>query len=97
MKHEPRQAILIEKQLGWAHKLGGTESLGISRVGQTMLARLMESQIWTQLASSMGGGFRKGTMASACLDARHLSFPLCTTRTFQAAIPMLELRGSDSD
>ena len=45
MKHEPRPACHMQKQLGWAHKLGGTESLGISRVGQTMLARLMESQI----------------------------------------------------
>ena len=41
----------MEKKLGWAHKLGGAESLGISRVGQTVLARLMESQIWHQLAS----------------------------------------------
>ena len=31
--------------------MGGAESLGISRVGQTVLARLMESQIWHQLAS----------------------------------------------
>ena len=35
--------VHMEKQLGWAHKLGGIESLGISKVGQTMLARLMES------------------------------------------------------
>ena len=35
--------------------LRGAESLGISKVGQTVLARLMESQIWHQLASSVGG------------------------------------------
>ena len=75
-------------------KLGGGESLGISKEGQTMLARLMESQIWTQLASSMGGGFRKGKIASACLDARHFSFSLYTTGAFQAATLVLELRGS---
>ena len=28
----------MEKQLGWASKLGRTESLGISKVGQTVLA-----------------------------------------------------------
>ena len=37
--------VHTEKQLGWACKLGGAESLGISKVGQTVLARLMESQI----------------------------------------------------
>ena len=36
VKHEPRPVIHKEKQLGWSHKLGGVESLGISRVGQTV-------------------------------------------------------------
>ena len=59
--------------------LRGTESLGISKVGQRVLARLMESQIWHQLASSVGGEYRKGTMASPCLDARHFgSSPYAT-------------------
>ena len=40
MKHEPRTAINTEKQLGWACKLGGTGSLGISKVGQTVSARI---------------------------------------------------------
>ena len=53
MKHEPQPAIHMEKQLGWACKLGGAESLGISKEGQTVLARLMESQIWHQLANSV--------------------------------------------
>ena len=61
-----------------------------------MLARLMESQIWHQLASSVGEGFRKGTMASTCLDARHFTFSLCTTGAFQAATPVLELTGGES-
>ena len=84
------------KQVGWAHKLGGVESLGISKAGQTVLARLMESQIWHQLTSSVEGGFRKGAMVSAHLDARRFSFSLYTTGTFQAATLVLELRGSKS-
>ena len=63
MKHEPRPAINMEKKLGWTHKLGGTESLGISRMGQTVLARLMESQIQHQSAGSValcGEGSEKG-------------------------------------
>ena len=54
MNYEPRQAIHMEKQFGRTPKLGGTESLGMSKVGQIVLARLMESQIWHQLASSVG-------------------------------------------
>ena len=49
----------MEKQLEWAHKLGGVESLGISKVGQTVLASLIKSQIWHQLAHPVcvcGGG-----------------------------------------
>ena len=49
----------MERQLGWVHKLGGAESLGISKVGQTVLARL----IWHQLAGSValwGEGLEKG-------------------------------------
>ena len=59
----------MEKQFGWACKLGGAESLGLTRAGQIVLARLMEFQIWHQLAGTMRGGCRKGTMASAHLDA----------------------------
>ena len=97
MKHEPKPVFDMEKQLGWAHKLGGAESLGISRAGQTVLARLMDSQIWHQLAGSLKGGFRKATMASACLDARHFSFSLYTTGAFQATTLVQELRGSESE
>ena len=60
----------MEKQLGWASKLGGLESLGISEAGQTVLARLMESLIQLQLAGSVaqgGRGVRKGTMLSVVL------------------------------
>ena len=95
MKHEPRPAILMEKQLGWAHMLGGAESQGISMVGQTVLASLMESQILYPPASSVWGGFRKRTMASAHPGA--FSFFLCPTGAFQAATPGLELRKSESE
>ena len=67
MKHESRPAIHLEKQLGWAQKLGGAQSLGISKVGQTVFARMMGSQIWHQGARGVWEGFCKGTMASAHL------------------------------
>ena len=53
----------MEMQLGWACKLGGAEALWISKVGQTVLASLMESQIWHQLARFVGlwgEGLEKG-------------------------------------
>ena len=87
----------------WKSSLDGPVSLdeeespGISKVGQTVLARLMESQIWHQLSGSIGGGFRKGTMDSAHLDARHFSLSLYTTGAFQAVTLLLELGGSESD
>ena len=55
MKPEPRPAIHVERQLGWARNLGGAESLGISKVSQTVLTRLIESQICHQLTGSVGG------------------------------------------
>ena len=90
--YKPRPAILMEKRLGWAHKLGEEESLGISRAGQTVLAGLMETQYMAPAYWLCGGGFSKGTMASACLDAKHFSFSLYTTGAFQAATLVLELR-----
>ena len=72
----------MEKHLGWARKLGGVGPLGISKVGQTVLARVLDSQIWHQFTDSVGGGFIKGTMGSACLDARYFSFSLYTNGAF---------------
>ena len=66
MKHVPRPAIHMEKPLltdEWACKLGGMEPQGISRMGQTVLARLMEYQIWHQpvgFVSLLGEGSPKG-------------------------------------
>ena len=96
MQLEPRPAIHMEKQLGWTQKICGAKSLGISKAGPIVLARLMESQIWHQLASCVGGGFTKGTMASAHLDAT-LQSSLYPTGAFQAATLVLELRGSKSE
>ena len=62
-----------------------------------VLARLMESQAWHQLASSVGGGFRKGTMASVHLDARYFISSLYASGAFQAATLELELRRSESE
>ena len=97
MKHEPRPAIQMEKQLGWACKLAGMEPLGISKVGQTVLARLMEFQIWHQPAGSMalcGEVSEKGQWPLVCLDARHFSLPLHVIGAPQAASAALEPRGS---
>ena len=60
-----------------ADKLSVIESQGIPRAGQTVLARLIESQIWHLPAGfvTMGGGFRKGTMASAYLSIREKAVP----------------------
>ena len=86
----------MEKKLRCCHKLGGVESLGIFKVGHTILAMLMESQIWHQPIGSVGEGLSKGIMASACPDARDFSLSLYTTDVLQAATPMLELREKES-
>ena len=97
VKQEPRPAIHRENQLRWGHMLGGAESLGISKVSQTVLASLMESHKWLQLAGSVVGEFRKGTMSSVCLDATYLSSSWYATGAFQAVTLVLELRGSESE
>ena len=66
--------------------------MGVSKVGQTVLARSMESQICHQPAGSIGGGYRKETMASAHLDGRHFSYSLYASGAFHALTLVLELR-----
>ena len=97
MKHEARPTIHMEKQLGWAHELGLAESQGMSLTGQTMLARLMVSQIWHPLTGSVGGRVQKRNNGLACLDVRYFSFSLYATVAFQTATLVLELRGSESE
>ena len=67
-------------ELCWAHKLGGTESQGISRAGQTVLDRLIETQMWHLPAGSVAlcgaGGSEKGQcLLPTFLWGRKLSFP----------------------
>ena len=99
MKHKPRPAIHMEKQLGWAHKLDGEESKGISRVEQTVSQAdgVSDMALACWLCASVWGGFRKGTMTSAHLDARHFSFSLYATGVFQAATLVLEPRSNGSE
>ena len=55
-------------EVAWAGcKLGGVGSQGITRAGQPVLARLMETQLWypPMPACQQGGGLNKGTMDSA--------------------------------
>ena len=81
-------------------------------VGKTVLARLMESQIWHLPASSValwGKDSEKGQWPlptflsrrklspSSPLDVRHFSVSLYTTGAFQVATLVLELRGSESE
>ena len=57
----------IEKPLervGWAQKLGRVGPEGITRVRQTVLARVMETQLQHPHAGSVGKGISKGTVAS---------------------------------
>ena len=77
--------------------MGGTESLGISKEGQTVSARLKEFHIWHQLVSCLAVGFRKGTMAPVLLDARYFSFSHYAAGAFQDTTPVLELRSSESE
>ena len=92
MNHKPRPAIHLEKQLRW------------SRVSEDLQGRLDSiSQVdgilgnGTSLWALWGGGPRKGTMASALFDARHLSLPLHAIGSPQATSPVLEPRGSESE
>ena len=90
MKHKQRPVIHLRTQLWWACKLGEVESLGISKATQTVLA-------WYQSPGPLGGGPRKGTMASACLDARHLSLPLHAPGAPQTFTLAPEPRESESE
>ena len=73
MKQEPRLAILMEKQLGWAHKWLGRVSRNLQG-GSTSVSQVDGVSNMALAYGSVGGWFRKGTMASACLDARYFSF-----------------------
>ena len=90
MKYEQRPAIHMENQLWWSRVSEDLQG-GSNSVSQVDGVSGMILACWL-----CGGRVRKGTMASAHLDARHFSFSLYTTGAFQAATLVLELRGSDS-
>ena len=79
---------------------------------EQMLVRFVESQIWHLPASPVAlweedsekgqwplPAFLSGTKLSpsSCFDARHFSSLLYVTGAFQAATPVLDLRGSESE
>ena len=96
VKDEPRPAIHMGKQFGWACKLGGVESQGISRVGK-LLARLMGSQICGVCHFVWGGGVQKKDNDLCLPQCQTIQFlPPCHW-CFQAATLVLDLRGSESE
>ena len=92
--------------------MGQTESLGISKAGQTVLARLVKSQIWHLPASSValwGEVLEKGQWllptflsrrklsSSYHLGAKYFSSSLYATGAFQAVTLVLDFSGSESE
>ena len=75
--------------------MGGTAS-GYLQGGSHSVSQVVGVSLWQQLAGSVGGGLIKGTMASACLDARHSGSSLNATGAFQTATLVPEFRGSES-
>ena len=63
--HEPRQAIHMGKALETAWVRQGLRELLGGNGGQTVTARLMDTQIWYLTLVSVWGGLLKGNMASA--------------------------------
>ena len=61
-QHKPFVWTSYWKGLEWAQKLGGVGSQEITRVGWTVLSRLMETNIWHL---PVGQRLCRGTMASA--------------------------------
>ena len=94
------QLFILEKQLEWVCKLGGAESLRISKVGQTVFSRLMESQIWHQPASSVavqGESSEKGQWPLLTLMPDTSASPNMPLGALQAATLVVELRVSPSE
>ena len=70
--------------MGWDRASGSIQG-GVNSVNQ--VDEVSDMAPACQLCGSVGGGLRKGTMASAHLDGRHFSFSLYATGAFQAATP----------
>ena len=84
MKLEPRPAVHMEKQLRWACKLGGVESLKISK-GRSNSVSQVDGV--SDMAPSCGFCWLR---ASAHLDAGVLSFSPYAIGAFQATTPVLQ-------
>ena len=90
-----------DKPFIWKSSLGGPE-VGRDRVsgdpqgGANSVSQVGRGSAMLLACQLCGVGLRKGTMASACLDARYVSFSQYATGAFQAATPVLEFRGSES-
>ena len=101
MSHQP---FIWKISLGGPISQAGQSFWGSAGWGQTVLARLMESQIWHQPASSVAlwrEGSEKGQWPlptslslSSSLNVRYFSSSLYATAAFQAATRVQELRGS---
>ena len=76
------QPFILKRSLGGPVSWVGP-SLGDFQGGLNGVGHLMESQIWHELAGSVGGRLIKGTVVSACLDARHFSFSLMLVVPFK--------------
>ena len=98
MKHEPRPAIHMRSSLGGPVSWVG-QSVGISKAGQMVLARLMELQVWHQLGSSVlcGAGLEKGQWPLFALMPDTSVSPSMPLVPYQGATLVLELRGSESE
>ena len=73
------------------------EPVWISKVGHTVLAGQMESEIWHQPTSSMGEKALQRDNGLCSPDARHYSLSSYATGALQIATPVLELGGSKSE
>ena len=93
MKHEPRPAIHMENSLltAWVGLQVRWDPPGrANHVNQVDGVSNMAPAC--QLCGSVGRGLRKGTMASAHPNARHISSSLYATGALHAAIPTPGLR-----
>ena len=63
---QDQPAIPMGKQLGWAHKLGGTESQGVSKAGKNIsqVDGVSDMTPTYSICGSVEEGLRKRTMAS---------------------------------
>ena len=77
--HSYGKAAWVDPQVGWDRVSGDLQG-GSNSVSQVDEVSNMALAYW--LCGSLREGFRKGTMACAHLNARHLSLPQHATGTF---------------